>query len=169
MINATSAGIYFQARRFDEAVDLSRKTMEIDPNLGSEWLINVLLQTGRYDDAIVEIVARGRRLGLPAKQVQMAEKELRLGLQKEGGTGVYKGILKLTASSAVQDPEDPSLLFFRGTLFARVGDLDQAFACLEKLLSIQPTYATNIRVDPRFDNLRVDPRYEAICKRLKLS
>ena len=52
---------------------------------------------------------------------------------------------------------------------AHLGELDQAIAALERLLSIPsqslpPLTPALLRLDPMFDRLRGDPRFQKLCQ-----
>jgi hypothetical protein len=53
-------------------------------------------------------------------------------------------------------------------LYAALGDLDQAFAWLEKVYEERRGFVTYLKVDPRLDPLRQDPRFSAFVTRMRL-
>jgi hypothetical protein len=51
--------------------------------------------------------------------------------------------------------------------YAVLGDLDNAFAKLERGLAEHDRGMVWMRVNPRFDSLRGDPRFDALVERMK--
>ena len=51
---------------------------------------------------------------------------------------------------------------------ARMGDLDRAFAWLEKSYAGRSARLTHLKVDARYDNLRADPRFADMLRRVGL-
>ena len=49
-----------------------------------------------------------------------------------------------------------------------LGDLDEAFASLDRACEERATELANLRIEPRFDPLRSDPRYAVLLERLGL-
>lgn len=55
------------------------------------------------------------------------------------------------------------------TVYAALGDRDQAFAWLEKAYEGRSFYITVLRVDPDLDSLRSDPRFADLLQRVGLT
>jgi Flp pilus assembly protein TadD len=54
------------------------------------------------------------------------------------------------------------------SLYAALGDLDQAFAWMEKVYEERRGFVAYLKVDPRLDPLRQDPRFAALVTRMRL-
>ena len=52
------------------------------------------------------------------------------------------------------------------TVYAALGDRDQAFTWLEKAYEGRSWYATVLHVDPDLDNLHSDPRFTDLVRRI---
>jgi adenylate cyclase len=61
------------------------------------------------------------------------------------------------------DPNDPTIRYNLGCFYARAGDPDRAFECLEGSI----TSSTWIENDADLDSLREDPRYQRLLERLE--
>ena len=61
------------------------------------------------------------------------------------------------------DPNDPAIRYNLGCFYARAGDPDKAFECLEGSI----TSSTWIENDADLDSLREDPRYRRLLERLE--
>jgi hypothetical protein len=51
--------------------------------------------------------------------------------------------------------------------YARLGEKDKAFECLETSVGERAWMMMFLRVDPRFDPLRGDPRFDALVRRVE--
>ena len=60
------------------------------------------------------------------------------------------------------DPNDPAIRYNLGCFYARAGDPDRAFECLEGSI----TSSTWIENDADLDSLREDPRYRRLLEKL---
>jgi len=49
-----------------------------------------------------------------------------------------------------------------------LGDKDEAFKVLFRLVERRSSYATYIKAEPRFDNLHSDPRWKELLRRIGL-
>ncbi len=54
------------------------------------------------------------------------------------------------------------------TIYAGLGDKDQAFASLEKAYEARSWYLTHLKLDPELDSLRSDPRFADLVRRVGL-
>ena len=55
------------------------------------------------------------------------------------------------------------------TIYAGLGDREQAFLWLEKSYQERSPLLTFLRVEPTLDSLRSDPRFESLVRRVGLS
>ena len=153
------------ARRYEEAAEQLRRTLEMDPNeaTGHHWLGLVLEQQGK----------------LPT-----ATEELQKAIVLSGDTASTNGALGHVDAMAGRKDEARKILwklqsgFEKGYVSAYavaivktgLGDLNGAFASLQRACDerdgILPIW---VNVDPRLDPLRQDPRFEAILRRVGLA
>jgi hypothetical protein len=59
--------------------------------------------------------------------------------------------------------------YYYATIYAGLGDKDQAFAYLDKEYAEGAYYLDYLKVDPELDNLRSDPRFAVLVRRVGLS
>ena len=52
------------------------------------------------------------------------------------------------------------------TIYASLGDKDQAFASLERAYEARSWYLTHLKLDPELDSLRSDPRFEPLVQKI---
>src|SRR6202035_6190030 len=78
----------------------------------------------------------------------------------------WQGFLQLRIRSLeAQGQPDPDEIT---SFYARAGDLDRAFAWLEKSYAGRSARLTNLNVDGRYDHLRTDPRFADMLRRVGL-
>ena len=184
-------------KRFEEAVDESKRVLDIDP-LSVLYNRNVglaLYFARRYDEAI-EQCRKTLELepGMPNAYRWLAKSYEQKGLYDQAVEAWLK-----TAPFTVLGPEAAASLreayaasgwkgFWRKSLdlrkgrtnqtntdlytiaenYARLGDRDQAFASLEKAYQQGPHSLIWLNCDPFWDPLRSDPRYTDLVRRMGL-
>jgi eukaryotic-like serine/threonine-protein kinase len=155
--------ILLLAHRNDEAIEQLRKTLDIDAAywqghiiLGRTYAAKGLLsealaefQKARsLEDTIAEPLAEvGRGYALQGKKAE-AHKVLQ-ELQERGKGGVVSR-------------------FLIATVYAGLGDRDQAFAFFDKAYEDRSWYLPMVNVWPGLDNLRSDPRFADLLRRMNL-
>jgi tetratricopeptide (TPR) repeat protein len=153
----------YYARRYDEAIEQCRKTLELDPNMPTAYrqLAKSYEQKGLYDQAVeaylktVEFSNLGPEGGAALK-----------GAYTESGwKGFWRKSLELKKERAKQTTVS---LYALAESYARLGEKDQAFAWLEKLYEQRSRALTQLNGDPLWDDLRSDPRYANIVRRMGL-
>jgi serine/threonine-protein kinase len=163
IINALVAYMYLLARRYEETAEQIRKTLALDPDFfwihtGLGWLCE---QQGRYREAIAAhqravqltkgsmgtLAALGRAHAL-AGEVDAAQKILRDLL--DGGGQPYV------------------VPFDIATIYAGLGEVDEAFAWLEKAFAARYGWLIWLNIEPRWDSLRADPRFTDLVGRIGL-
>ena len=152
------------AGRWDEAIEQGRKTLEIDSYffLTYQLLGRAYELKGMYEEAfqqyqrVIEIFGRepvllswlGHHYGLSGKPDE-----------------ARKILDELNEMSALRYV--PSYLI--ASIYAGLGDKDQAFGWLEKAFEERFFLLIWIKGDPRFDSLRSDARYSDLLARLGLA
>ncbi len=117
--------LYF-ARRYDEAVEQSLKTLELDPIMPTAyaWLAKSYQQKGLYDQAVDAYLKNGPFLNL-GPEAQVALKD---AYAKSGWKGFWRKAVDLRLQQ-VKERNDPYGL---AETYAQLGEKDQVFAWLEK-------------------------------------
>lgn len=141
----------FAARRYEEAVRYCLKLKQQSPQLFRfpHLLGHSLLMLGRPDEA-----AEAYR-DTPWFEALVAAKsgDRRLALAKLG---------------ALNERNDLFVNYGHGQIYAQLGDLDRAFAALDRAWEVKDSSLIDLKVDPYLDPLRGDSRYASVVKRLGL-
>ncbi|HST21838.1 MAG TPA: winged helix-turn-helix domain-containing protein [Blastocatellia bacterium] len=154
------ASILCEARRYDEAIEMAKKTIEMDPRSASprRWLARAYVMKSMYAEAIAEL-----------------EKEVELGglLRKPAILGYAYALAgnRAEAQRILQEriqSEGKASFTYHGIalIYTALGDKDRAFQCLEKAFQEKETNILFLKTSPEWDLLRPDPRFDALLGRL---
>src|SRR5262249_47827459 len=115
--------------------------------------------------------------------VQKAYESLEKAIASGGDTPFRKGFLgHIYAATGRTDDARRLLLemneqaksrfvssFYIAIVYAALGEIDEAFAHLERAFEERSSYMAYFKVTPFLDGLKGDPRFEQLAGRLKLS
>jgi serine/threonine protein kinase len=136
-------------------------TMEPNtPSFGYRGLASFYEDRGDFRAAI-DADERWRLLnGEDAQKVVRRSRALREAIQNGGPRGYWRKQLEFT--EAADD------LYTRATLYARLGEKDEAFKLLEQTRALHDSsIVVKLKGDPALDSLRSEPRYAKLLKELK--
>jgi TolB-like protein/Tfp pilus assembly protein PilF len=148
------------ARRYDEAIAQLQKTLTLGRNFADTnyFLFEAYANRGLHQEAVAAYARQKQLDGEPATEVA-AFKEV---FARESWPGFLQ--LRLRSLEAQGQPDGDEIASF----YARLGDLDRAFAWLEKSYVGRSARLTHLKVDARYDNLRADPRFADMLRRVGL-
>ncbi|HEY5401767.1 MAG TPA: winged helix-turn-helix domain-containing protein [Pyrinomonadaceae bacterium] len=150
------------ARHYDEAIELSRKILELDHNFAPAHysLAGAYEGKGLYLDAIYERQESIKFGGdSPSDQIYLGAV-----YAKAGDLKTAHQILKRLETS--KDYVSPGEL---AVLYTSLGERDQAFASLEKAYAAHDLQLQFLGADSSFDSLREDPRFKDLMHRIGLT
>ena len=163
IINVAVGWALYHARRFDEAIEQLRRTVELDPNYPvTYWILGLLFRkTGRYELAIAE-GEHGAELscGSPLMLAALAHT---LGVA--GRTKEAIQILDDLTTLATQRYVAP--YFFAG-IYIGLGEIDRAIECLEKSYEEHSHWLIYLHMDPSMDALRENRRFQDLLRGIDL-
>jgi len=148
------------ARRHTEAIEQLQKTLTLGRNFADTnyLLFEAYANKGLYQEAVAAYARQKQLDGEPATEVA-AFKE---AFAKDSWPGFLQ--LRIRCLEARGQPDCDEI----ASLSARVGDLDRAFAWLEKSYAGRSARLTHLKVDARYDNLRADARFADLLRRVGL-
>jgi len=162
-IKTSAASIFYFARRYDDAIELSERVLDMDPNFTSarDYLCRAYIKKGMSGQAIETL-----RTPPPS-----SERNPRL-----------LGVLVMALAAAGKPDEARESLTELQELSRRryvspycmaighsaLGEKDQAFEWLRRACDERATPLL-LKVDPAFDALRSDPRFDELLRRMRLS
>ena len=149
----------FYASRYDEALDQSRKTLELDRNFAYVFLMQAQIAFLKGDTPqAFELMDRAIRLG---GRTQLLVTTLGYMNGKMGNrAAALAAITELSKSGSYTLP------LFLARIHTSVGDYDQAFRYLDEVYRDRSESIVWLKVDPSFEPLRTDPRFAAILRKV---
>ncbi len=152
IINTNIGYDLYLARRYDEAIEVLRSTLEMDQNFGFAHIIlgQAYGAKGQWLEAFAE-------WGASADLVTVYRKSgLRAYLRRFVEDNVEQSKHRYTSGCQI------------ASLFAMLGDKEQAFKYLQKACEEGDANLLWLKVGP-YDSLRSDPRYAEMLRRIRLS
>lgn len=152
----------YYARRYDEAIEKLRKTLEMDPHFmrAHVMLGAALVMKGRFEDAISEYLKAGLANGGTAEGYVRIGAAMREAYATSGERGYWAWWLDRFAERA---QGRPILQMDRARCYMFLGEKDQAFAWFEKAYKHKEAQLATLKVDPTLDSLRSDPDSKICC------
>jgi TolB-like protein/Tfp pilus assembly protein PilF len=154
MSNTYANGLFY-ARKYDESIAQSKKTLEIDSTFPGPYgnLAFAYERKGDYARA-VEYFAKAREL---ARDFEGAA-TMRSSFAKGGWQGYLRN--RLTDQRIANSP------YTLARIYLLLGDRDKAIAQLTRSFELRETILPRIKTDPRLDPLRSDPRFQELERRI---
>ena len=151
-----SAWTYYQARKYDEALQKVEAANRMQPDFsqGLWHLGNILIELGRYDEAISTLercVELWSSSVTPKYQLCFA---LAMGGRLDDARKIADEIAKTPNRKA----------FFAAMAYVAVGEIDKAFEYFGRSVEEKNEWLIWFAVDPKLDTIRDDPRYKEILK-----
>ncbi len=162
ILNGLASTLSF-AGRSGEADRTLRKILEMAPEYVTAHQ-NLAENSGSADrcDKALEELAIVSRLSPEAVSPDFVA-ELRTGFETSGARGYWEAWVRgLSRHKIHQGP------FYKAIACTKLGRLDEAFACLERLVAERDPVVLQIYAHPSFAALREDPRYPELVRRLGL-
>jgi TolB-like protein/Tfp pilus assembly protein PilF/predicted Ser/Thr protein kinase len=158
IISNFAAVAYLCAGEVDEAIVEAKRLLQLDPNYiyESPVLGEAYYEKGRYDEAIV-IFQRAQQL-TGAPQPGLAITYARLGREAEARQ-ILGELKKVAATKYIAAEEIASV-------YLALGEIDEAFAWLERGYADHGGAFHAIAVRPEFRSLHPDPRFRDLLRRI---
>ncbi|MDA2914599.1 tetratricopeptide repeat protein, partial [Acidobacteriia bacterium AH_259_A11_L15] len=161
IINAGIGWALYFARRYDEAIEQCRKTLEMEPTFvpAHLFLAQACVQKHIYGEAIAEF----------QKALTLSENntEVVAVLGHAYAVAGRKGdALKLLDELQQRSQRSYVSSYGLALLHTGLGRHEQACACLEKAYDERAHFMAMLKVEPRFDPLRSDPRFQDLLRRM---
>jgi tetratricopeptide (TPR) repeat protein len=151
------------ARQYDQAIEHSRATLELDPDFVQAHRVLSLadLYGGHYEVAISELQKAVQPTAADPVPLALLARAYALSGRAAEARNLLRELEELSKQRYVS-PADIAVL--RGDL----GEKDEAFQWLGKAYEERSNFLINLKVDPAFDSLRSDPRFAALSARIGL-
>ncbi|HYW74580.1 MAG TPA: tetratricopeptide repeat protein, partial [Pyrinomonadaceae bacterium] len=164
LLGANAAFAYLIKNDLNSAIEADKKVLELDPGF---WIAHndlgwAYLKQRRYEEANAEF----------QKAVDSSGRaSVTLGNQGHcyGVTGKKSEALAVAKELEERYSKQEAIGFFVATVYAGLGDKDQAFAWLEKDFQHRSGQLPFIVWWPNFDSMRSDPRFDDLVHRMGLT
>jgi TolB-like protein/DNA-binding winged helix-turn-helix (wHTH) protein/tetratricopeptide (TPR) repeat protein len=164
IINQDLAQLLYFARRYDDAIEQSRRVLEMDSTLAAPHVTAGLAYLGKqqYSESVAELETAVRLSG--GEPGTMAV--LGIAYAQAGRVAEARKILEKLTSAPMTD-RGPVLKV--AWVYAALGDRDRAFAWAEALYKVRSPELFTLKVLPALDPWRTDPRFQDLIRRIGLS
>ncbi len=158
--------LHYFSGEYAEAEKYCLKALEIDPDFSfaHEYLHNIYLKTGRYEEAVVEIAKADAINGTFTHEVRKVDEPMgryRVAFRESGINGFFEQRYPGT-------PTSPETFYLYATKHAFSGDNEKALDYLEKSTDARMFLSAFLKVEPVFEPLRSEPRYQQILRKMNL-
>jgi tetratricopeptide (TPR) repeat protein len=150
----------YWAREYDQAIEQSQKTRELEPNYNAEsWTLALAMeQKGELKKAIAELKSNG-------SENTFALASLGHAYALSGNTAAATAIVRELEERSRGTYVDPLSVAW---VYAGLAKKDEAFASLQKAAEQHSPLLAFLKVEPIFDPLRSDPRFAALLHQMDL-
>jgi tetratricopeptide (TPR) repeat protein len=165
LITGALGDMYFFSRRYDEAIAIYQKTIEMEREFiaGHTDLARAYELTGRFGEAIAEfeLAAMLAPKGPPEPSSGLAHVFAQMG-EHEKALEILKQLLEMRKRRYVSP-------YGIASIYSCLGDVDAAFRWLETAFQEHDQTLVWVGVHPRLDPLRSDPRFHELLRRMNLA
>ena len=160
--NSHLGWILYLAGRYDEAIAHCKRLLDVDPNFfpARRYLGLVYEQKGMYKEAIDEFQQGVKLSGNPLMMSLLGHAYAASGKKSEA---------KRILAELDQQKQRYVSPYTIATIYAGLGEKDQAFKWLEKAYEERDIWLMNLRIDPVLKPIRADQRFTNLVQRIGLS
>lgn len=159
----TAGWVYYYSRQYDKAIAQCQNLLKLDPNSAGAYdcLGTSYLAEGEYQKAIEAAQkASGFSNGDPTRAVGLGRAYAAAG-KKADARRVIEQLRQLSAHTYVSP-------YFFATIYAALGQKDEAFHWLDKAFHQRDRYLAWLKVDGAIDPLRSDARLTRLLRQVGL-
>jgi len=164
VIGRNLAQICIFARKYDQAIDVLRSTLEMDSSFPVAHVLmgEAYAHKSMKDEAVAEFrLEKSLSDGFsPGIDTRIGSAYIRLGMREEAEE-VMRALAEQAAKAYVKPSDLAEVLF-------SLGEADRAFECLEQAIEQRDKGVLGLRVYPVYDDVREDPRFASLLARMGL-
>jgi len=161
IINTSYAGISWLGRQWDQAIDQTQKTLDLDPNFAAGWWARARSYEGK---------------GMPEPAIAYSQEAIKLSGgnlffiadlghayaaagKKEDAVAVLRQLQETAKHSYVNS-------CFVAHIYTALNEREKALQCLENAFRERSAWMPYLAMDPWFDSVRSDPQFEDLLRRM---
>src|SRR5262249_44657510 len=154
---------FYFARNYDRAIELYRKTIELDRNFiqAHIWLGEAYVQKALYPEAVAELQDAVALSGENHSVLAALGHAYAVSGKRAEALQTLNRLRELSKQTYVSP-------FGVASIYAGLGQKDQTFEWLEKAYAERHSYLIFLKVEPIWDSLRSDPRFTDLLRRMRL-
>jgi TolB-like protein/DNA-binding winged helix-turn-helix (wHTH) protein len=164
IINTDLAEFLYFARRYDEALQQARATLEMDPHFAMAH--RVMERVYARKQMFPEAIAEGEQAVALTGEYPWMLLELAYTYAVAGKKPEMQRCLSRVAHVSV--PRDSPSGMLLADIYSSLGDFTHAFEALEKGYRLREGGLILLNAEPNFDALRSDPRFKDLTRRVGL-
>lgn len=152
---------FYYARRYDQAMTILWKTLEMERNFSRayEYLGRIFNASGNHEQAIANYLTGIRLSDKNPSLVSGLACAYALGDRRADAVELLEELEEMSNRRYVP----PYLI---AAIYARLAEGKQAFDFLERGYQQHDTWLAWLNVDPALDSLRSDPRFQDLVRRM---
>ena len=155
------ARILHFSRRFDEAIEQSRRTLELNPqfSLGYFDIGMAYATTGKLEESAAAFKRASELSGNELSRIHTEATTCAMMGDRKRARELFEKLKELSKTNYIS----PIIL---AVLPMLLGDLDAAFELIEQAYAEKANALVYLNVEPFFDPLRPDPRYAKLIEKM---
>ncbi len=163
-INMHPGWHYYFARQPDRAIEFTRKALELYPNaaMGHWYLGQAFEQKGTFSDAVTELRIASTLYGNRPLFLSFLGHAYALAGKRSEAMAILHELARQSSHHYVS-------AYSVATVYAGLGNRDQAFTWLRKAMDERSPYLIYLKTEPRLDPLRADPRFADLLRHIGLT
>ncbi len=160
IISTAMGRIYLNGRRYDEAIEQLRKTLDEEPDFAEAHFQLALAFEGKrmYEDAVREFQKYIELSGDRTMTAWVGRAYAVWGKRSEAERYLQEAIKSASGQTVSSYPI--------AAIYAAMGDKERALEWLEHVYADRSYYVIHLKTDPVFDSLRSDPRFQDLMRRI---
>ena len=162
-VNGDLGWYYYYGRRFDDAINQCRRTLELEPSAPSMRICMKLSYQlkDQPEEAFAEMEEELKQAQTPQSTIE----SYRRTFAKSG----LRGVWKLRIQNLERDERRKGRSYQLSIGHSLLGNVGRAIFWIERAVEAREGWVPFIAADPAFDSLQSDARFQAIVERLGLS
>jgi TolB-like protein/Tfp pilus assembly protein PilF len=163
VINTVVGEIYYNKRQYADALEATRKALELDPNFPAAVGLTAKIHdmTGTHDEAVEYYKKYMTLAGIDSQIIDMFGRTYEQGGMDEARRWYARNFRQAALGQL-------TLGYSLALVHAMLGEKEQAFEWLERLSDEHCWNVADVGVEPMFDSLRDDERYVRLLRKVGL-
>ena len=164
MVSDQRGWVLYMARRYDDAIEQIRRTIELEPHFAHAhcWLGKTYLQKGMLREGLAELE---EATSLPGGDSQLYTRWLGYAYALSSRRVEAFKVIERMKSQEQKSFASPSGI---AAIYCGLGERGQALAWLEKAYQERDPDLPEAKIEPVFDPLRSDVHFQDLVRRMTL-